>query len=164
MYVAAKVNGIAWPMDAIGEVFDFVPDRERRKVGTSLAEIASAANAMGLYCEAVECPTGDLRHLPPPVILHTETERGSHYVVLLGEAGGGNLAIVNPGRGFRKVPESKLADVFTGYALIVSQAPIELEGRVGSPSPAGAAGAFCAGVAGSALVLLVLSRRRHSAT
>lgn len=81
--------------------------------GSTLANVMSFAQSMGMGCRAVRLELDELDKLNLPCVLHWEM---NHFVVLKGIAKN-RLIIHDPARGIRKVPMDEVSASFTGVAL-----------------------------------------------
>ncbi|THD51261.1 peptidase domain-containing ABC transporter [Enterobacteriaceae bacterium ML5] len=81
--------------------------------GSTLSDVMSVAQNMGMSCRAVRLELDELGKLRPPCVLHWDL---NHFVVL--KSVKGNKAIIHdPARGVRKVPMDEVSRSFTGVAL-----------------------------------------------
>lgn len=81
--------------------------------GSTLSDIMSVAQKMGMNCRAVRLELDELGKLRPPCILHWDL---NHFVVLK-SVRGNQIIIHDPARGARKVPMDEVSHSFTGVAL-----------------------------------------------
>ncbi|MGJ0129419.1 peptidase domain-containing ABC transporter [Pantoea sp. RHCKP32] len=99
-----------------GHHIDMISLRQRFPTslkGSTLANVMSFAQNLGLGCRAVRLELEELNKLNTPCVLHWDM---NHFVVLKGIAGN-KLIIHDPARGVRKVPMDEVSDSFTGVAL-----------------------------------------------
>ncbi|KKB02773.1 peptidase domain-containing ABC transporter [Pantoea anthophila] len=99
-----------------GHHIDMVSLRQRFPMslkGSTLANVMSIAQNLGLGSRAVRLELDELHMLNLPCILHWEM---NHFVVLKGFTKN-KLIIHDPARGIRKVPMDEVSDSFTGVAL-----------------------------------------------
>jgi rhodanese-related sulfurtransferase len=141
------------------------PDYKRATGGSSLAELAAAAEDYGLYAMPVDklTPT-ELRTCPYVLILHVKPSVGSqgynHYELFLGNVGG-QARIYSPPEAASLVAFHELAPRWDGYGLIISAQPIDAA-RVFAP--ARKRFALRAGLVLAAVILIRFIRRRVPAT
>lgn len=99
-----------------GHHIDMVSLRQRFPTslkGSTLANVMSFAQSLGLGCRAVRLELEELNKLNLPCILHWDM---NHFVVLKGIAKN-KIIIHDPARGVRKVPMDEVSASFTGVAL-----------------------------------------------
>lgn len=83
--------------------------------GSSALSIMSAAKTYGLRGRGLSVDIDDLRHLPRATILHWEF---NHFVVF-DRVVRGQIEIVDPGHGRRRIPLEQFRRAFTGVALVL---------------------------------------------
>lgn len=81
--------------------------------GSTLANVMSFAQSLGLGCRAVRLELEELNKLSLPCILHWDM---NHFVVLKAITKN-KIIIHDPARGVRKVPMDEVSSSFTGVAL-----------------------------------------------
>ncbi|MEB7540284.1 peptidase domain-containing ABC transporter [Pantoea anthophila] len=81
--------------------------------GSTLANVMSFAQSMGMGCRAVRLELDELDKLSLPCVLHWDM---NHFVVLKGIVKN-RIVIHDPARGVRKVPMDEVSASFTGVAL-----------------------------------------------
>jgi len=81
--------------------------------GSTLANVMSFAQSLGLGCRAVRLELDELDKLSLPCVLHWDL---NHFVVLKSIAKN-KIIIHDPARGIRKVPMDEVSSSFTGVAL-----------------------------------------------
>ena len=94
--------------------------------GVSARQILEAARRFGLRARGVKIEPDKLRFLPPGAILHWEL---NHFVVLE-RAQRGELRVIDPAVGVRRIPMRDVERMFTGVALVLEpSAQFEAEDR-----------------------------------
>jgi ATP-binding cassette subfamily B protein RaxB len=99
-----------------GHHIDMVSLRQRfpsSLKGSTLANVMSFAQNLGMGCRAVRLELDELDKLSLPCVLHWDM---NHFVVLKGFAKN-KIIIHDPARGVRKVPMDEVSTSFTGVAL-----------------------------------------------
>ncbi|WP_421413780.1 peptidase domain-containing ABC transporter [Serratia plymuthica] len=99
-----------------GHSIDMVTLRQRFPTslkGSTLSDVMSIAQNMGMSCRAVRLELSELQKLSLPCVLHWDM---NHFVVLKSIAGN-QVVIHDPARGIRKVPLEEVSRSFTGIAL-----------------------------------------------
>ncbi|AGO56785.1 peptidase domain-containing ABC transporter [Serratia plymuthica] len=99
-----------------GHSIDMVTLRQRFPTslkGSTLSDVMSIAQNMGMSCRAVRLELSELQKLSLPCVLHWDM---NHFVVLKSIAGN-QVVIHDPARGIRKVPMEEVSRSFTGIAL-----------------------------------------------
>ena len=107
---------LAMVAHAYGLQTDIITLRKRFSVSTrgmTLANLARAAQTLGLGTRAVRLEPGELNQLKTPAILHWNFK---HFVVLKRMTAGGAI-LHDPAIGIRKVGSAELSQNFTGVAL-----------------------------------------------
>jgi ATP-binding cassette subfamily B protein RaxB len=99
-----------------GHHIDMVSLRQRFPTslkGSTLANVMSFAQNLGMGCRAVRLEIDELDKLSLPCVLHWDM---NHFVVLKGFTKN-KIIIHDPARGVRKVPMDEVSTSFTGVAL-----------------------------------------------
>jgi ATP-binding cassette subfamily B protein len=91
--------------------------------GTSLFNLATAAEASGLSATAVRTSRPHLDKIPLPAIAHW---KGTHFVVLY-EVNGSEVVVADPAIGLLRLTPEQFAEGWTGYLLLLKPTP-ELAG------------------------------------
>lgn len=103
-----------------GHRFDLAGLRQRFGVsmqGSSLRDIMTNADRLGLATRALRCEVEGLRDVQLPAILHWNL---NHFVVLV-KAGRKRFTIFDPGHGERVLTTDEVGDHFTGVVLEVTR-------------------------------------------
>ena len=87
--------------------------------GTSLFNLATAADASGLSATAVRTSRSHLDQVALPAIAHW---KGTHFVVLY-EINGGDVVIADPAIGLLRLTPEQFAEGWTGYLLLLKPTP-----------------------------------------
>lgn len=146
---------------------------------SSFESIQGYLETRGLYCRAIETTPSMMQRSPYVSILQLRSRSPAgqdavfHFIVFSGGSGNGQDYCFDPlaSSGLGRTPMDRLADKWTGRALLVSQTPITLDWNdqpasatsaagVSSASLYGALAGTLGGVALSAIAGRSVSRRR----
>lgn len=119
LYVAARLRGV----DVAYE--DLVERVPRTEHGSSLADVANAASALGLQGRTVKGAPDALRTLSYPVIAHLQSAESAtgHFVVILDEEDGRLLVVDGTTADMRFVQREAFLRDWTGYLVVFEPSP-----------------------------------------
>jgi ABC-type bacteriocin/lantibiotic exporter with double-glycine peptidase domain len=104
---------------------------------TSMADLARAAEDLGLNPTPVRCTADDLLAFNGPALvsLSNRTEGPVHFVGLLGEEAG-DFVVLDPSVGVRtqRVRKERIARSFTGHAILLGESGASRARSLGTPA------------------------------
>ncbi|MCK4904869.1 DUF1573 domain-containing protein [bacterium] len=117
LLVVCQKLGVETNLDELKKLSDYDD-----KKGTTMAGLAKAAEAKGLYAVGMKLSLDDIAKLKIPIIAYL---RNNHCLVIDGFEGG-NLRIIDPPKEPRLVSKKDFTDTYSGFSLLISKGKIPL--------------------------------------
>jgi len=117
-------------MDAVLKSLPAADQKDRKKQGFSLLDLADYVTARGYESAGFRLTLGQLQKVQLPVLVHLSVLGDRHFVVLT-KIRGDQIYLADPSRGNLRLPVDDFASEWTNIALVVTK-----PGRTAPPSTA----------------------------